>query len=253
VSPPSSPERRDETLELLREYARTRDVELRNRVVLLHQGIAHRLAARLGEQYGCTREDLAQVAVIGLIAAVERFDTDAGTTFLTFAVPTITGLLKHYLRDHTWLIKVPRRQREQANRVRRLASRLEVRLGRSPTVSELAEAAGIAEERVLELMEIGRLHQPDSLDRLRRPDETGEGGTVGETLGYAEGGFREVEAHDAVRRALGHLKERERRILLARYQEGKPQAEVALEMGISQMHVSRLERAALRRLREILE
>jgi RNA polymerase sigma-B factor len=237
---------------LLREYATSRDLELRNRIVEHHEGLVRYLAGRFAPRGATSMEDLVQVAYMGLIAAIERYDPNGGATFVTFAMPTIVGIIKHYLRDQTWSVKAPRRLRELAGKVRRLRGTVEQQLGREPTVAELAEAAGVTEERLLEAMEVDRLYLPASLDACMPDDQHDNGPLASEWMGEADPQYAAVEDREMVRTALKVLSAREQEIIRQRFFGEASQVEVARSLGISQMHVSRLERRALMRLRAVL-
>lgn len=240
------------TQQLFEEYARTRDVELRNKLVLMHDRLARSIAARFGKSGGNSEEDLRQVAFLGVIAAVERFDPTTGVSFLTFAAATIVGVIKHYLRDHGWLVKAPRRLREFGMSLRKVRARLELELGRAPTIPELAEAAGVDEERILMAMDVERSYHPTSLDVHLRDDVGEDTGSHFDALGDLDSRYVEIEERETVMRMLEHLDAREREIIYQRFYGEASQAEVAAQLAISQMHVSRLERRALQRLKVLL-
>lgn len=237
---------------LLREYTRTRDVEIRNQLVLRYSRLVHYLASRFSSNGVTGRDDLIQVGYMGLISAIERYDPEAGGGFTTFAMVTIRGVIQHYLRDHTWGLKAPRRLRELATRLRRLRDELEQSLGRPPSIDEMAEAACVTRERLLEAMEVDQLYQPTSLDAYRNEDSGDGKVALRDSVGGDDPGYDGIEERELVRWALGTLDERERSILFQRFFHEASQAEVAGSLGISQMHVSRLERKALSRLRALL-
>lgn len=238
---------------LFREYSRTRDTALRNRIALSHQPLVHYFAQRFASSAACTHEDLAQVGFMGLLSAVERFDPGMGINFVTYASPTIIGTIKRYLRDHTWALKVPRRMRELGVSLRRTRENLEARLGRSPTVSEIAAEAELPEEKVVEAMELERVYVPASLD-APRPDERFDDGALSwDAIGHTDPHLEAIDERETLREAIGQLEEREQIIIRGRFFKNASQSQVASELGISQMHVSRLERQALKRLREMLK
>lgn len=243
---------RESAQHLFEEYARTRDLELRNRLVLMHDRLARNIASRFGKSGGNSEEDLRQIAYMGVIAAVERFDPAAGVSFLTFAAATIVGVIKHYLRDHGWLIKAPRRLREFGMSLRKVRVRLELELGRAPTIPELAEAAGVDEERVLLAMDVERNYHPTSLDMHLRDDAGEDTGSHFDALGGLDPEYAAIDERESVQRMLALLDAREREIILQRFYGEASQAEVAAQLDISQMHVSRLERRALQRLKILL-
>jgi RNA polymerase sigma-B factor len=237
---------------LLREYARTRDLEIRDRLVSQHERMVRYLAGRFGSGAGTSLDDLVQVGYIGLIAAIDRFDPDKGVSFVTFAVPTILGEIKRYFRDQTWGLKAPRRLRELGLSLRKLREQMEQRLGRPPTIHEMAEAAGVTEERLLQAMDLDRIYQPASLDAHLQDENSDDKSSFWDAIGRTDPGLTAIEEREMVRRALDRLDQRQRSIIYYRFFEEVSQAEVARRLGISQMHVSRLERQALQRLKAIL-
>jgi RNA polymerase sigma-B factor len=244
----SQPERADR--ELLRAYHERGDLVARERLIEDYLPLARALARRYtgrGEQY----DDLAQIATVGLIKAVDRFDLDHGAELTTYAVATIMGELKRHFRDAVWALHVPRRLKELNRTVSRLLEELTASLGRSPTVSELAQAAGIDEEEVIDALETGRAFRLRSLSAPVGTDDS-ELHPL-ETLGEEEPGFEVSEQRTILSAGLQALDERERRIIHLRFYQGLTQSQIAVELGISQMHVSRLIRAALEKLREEIE
>jgi RNA polymerase sigma-B factor len=237
---------------LLREYARTRDLRIRDRLVANHERMVRYLAGRFGSGAGTSLEDLVQVGYIGLIAAIERFDPDKGVSFVTFAVPTILGEIKRYFRDQTWGLKAPRRLRELGLSLRKLREQLEQKLGRPPTVTEMAEAAGVTEERLLQAMDLDRIYQPASLDAHLQDDGGEDKSSFWDAIGRSDPEIGAIEERETLRRALECLDQRQRSIIYYRFFEEASQADVARRLGISQMHVSRLERQALKRLKALL-
>jgi RNA polymerase sigma-B factor len=242
----------DDAQALLREYARTRDIEVRNRLVILHERMVRYLASRFGSGAGTSLDDLVQVGYVGLIAAIDRFDPDKGVSFVTFAVPTILGEIKRYFRDQTWGLKAPRRLRELGLSLRKLREQLEQSLGRPPTVTEMAKAAGVTEERLLQAMDLDRIYQPASLDAHLQDENGDDKSSFWEAIGRPDPELTAIEEREMVRHALERLDQRQRLIIYYRFFEDASQAEVAGRLGISQMHVSRLERQALKRLRALL-
>ncbi|MFN3651048.1 MAG: SigB/SigF/SigG family RNA polymerase sigma factor [Armatimonadota bacterium] len=234
---------------LLAQYRRTRDVALRNRLVLQYRRLVWHLAGRFAGGPAAGREDLVQVGFMGLIVALERYEPERSGSFEKFATPTILGVIKHYLRDHTWSLKAPRRLRELSTSLRGIRDRLEQQLGRSPTIAEMAEAAGATEEQILEAMEVDRHYYSASADALRAGGMGEALRSCYEALGEEDPQLDDVERREAVRGMLSTLEERERTILYQRFYEEKSQLQVAQGLGISQMHVSRLERRALQRLK----
>jgi RNA polymerase sigma-B factor len=219
------------------EYRRTRDRDLRNELVQDHMRLAEFLARRFAHR-GEPLDDLRQVALVGLLKAVERFEPGRGLKFSSFATPTITGEIKRHFRDRGWAVRVPRRVQELHLELGRIVTVLSQELGRVPKPSEIAERAGVAEEDVLESMEASSLYRLASLDGSRGDDAGGAAAT--ERLGELDSELDAVENRVAVRGLLAMLPEREQRIVYLRFFEGLTQSEIAERVGISQMHVSRL-------------
>lgn len=258
-TPPAAPRQpvrfadiQDDPQALLREYAKTRDIQIRNRLVLLHERMVRYLASRFGSGAGTSLDDLVQVGYVGLIAAIDRFDPEKGVSFVTFAVPTILGEIKRYFRDQTWGLKAPRRLRELGLSLRKIREQLEQSLGRPPTVTEMATAAGVTEERLLQAMDLDRIYQPASLDAHLQDENGDDKSSFWEAIGRSDPELIAIEEREMVRHALERLDQRQRTIIYFRFFEEASQAEVAGRLGISQMHVSRLERQALKRLRALL-
>ncbi|GAC1334138.1 MAG: hypothetical protein NVSMB17_15400 [Candidatus Dormibacteria bacterium] len=183
--------------------------------------------------------------------AIERFEPDRGLEFSTFATPTILGEIKRYFRDKSWTVRVPRRLQELNLRSRHTGERLQQELGRQPSVQELAAAMEVTPEEVLEAYEASPAQQTVPLDSPLESSD-GDGATLGERLGVDDANLERVEVRDLLDSALEHLTPRERQIMYLRFIEELPQSEVASRLGISQMHVSRLQRAAVEQLRSRL-
>ena len=237
-APPDDPARGNtEVTARFLEYRRTRSRELRNRLVEDHMRLAQFLAQRFAHR-GEPIDDLRQVALVGLLKSVERFEPDRGLQFSTFATPTITGELKRHFRDRGWAVRVPRRIQELHLELDRTVAALSQELGRPPTPSEIARRAGVLEEDVLECMEASSLYRLSSLD-AERPDEDSAPGPASR-LGAEDPELEAVDSRVTATELLSTLPERERRIVYLRFFEGLTQSEIAEEIGISQMHVSRL-------------
>jgi RNA polymerase sigma-B factor len=231
--------------ELFAEYARTRDRVLRDQLVEAHLPLARYLARRFVHR-GEPLDDLVQVALIGLLKAVERFDPWRGLRFSTFATPTILGELKRHFRDKGWAVRVPRRVQELHVRLGRLVGGLNQELGRSPTTAEIAERADATEEEVLEAMEAGALYRLASLDAPAADDD---GADRSERIGDEDPDFDSLDHRLELASLLEVLPSRERSIVYLRFFEGLTQSEIAEQIGISQMHVSRLLTRSLAQLR----
>jgi RNA polymerase sigma-70 factor (sigma-B/F/G subfamily) len=221
---------------------------LRQEVVRAWIPMSKRLARRFRNR-GETLEDLEQVAALGLVKAVARYDPARGTAFESFAVPTIVGEVKRHFRDHMWDLHVPRRIQELRNRVRMTCRELSTELGdRSPTVAQIAEHSGLSEEDVLVGMEALESYSTLSLDaELPTADD---GYALMDTLGSPEPGYDHVLYREAVKPRLRRLPERERRILYLRFFCDMTQSSIAEQLGISQMHVSRLLSRTCRRIHQ---
>lgn len=208
------------------------------------------LARKLALRYSYTDEpveDLVQVASVGLVKAVDRFDPARAHSFASFAVPTIVGELKRHFRDTGWSVHVPRALQERALEVSRAGDRLARDLGRSPNLRELAVALDWPYDRVLEATEVAHSYHSSSLDAPVSRDAD-ESPTLGEALGQEDGGFSLAESRDAISEAWRRLPELERRILVLRFRHDLPQRRIAELIGYSQMHVSRLLHRALGQL-----
>jgi len=243
----AQPERADR--ELLRAYHERGDLAARDQLIEDYLPLARSLARRYsgrGELY----DDLVQIATVGLIKAVDRFDFERGAELTTYAVATIVGELKRHFRDAVWPVHVPRRLKELNRTVSRLLEELTATLGRSPTVSELAAAAGIDQEEVIDALETGRAFRLRSLSAPAAEDSEAH---PLDSLGEEEPGFEVSEERTILSAGLRALDERERRIIHLRFYQGLTQSQIAVELGISQMHVSRLIRAALEKMRDEIE
>ncbi|MFF2651289.1 SigB/SigF/SigG family RNA polymerase sigma factor [Streptomyces sp. NPDC058045] len=222
--------------------------ELRNRLVRMHLPLVEHLARRFRNR-GEPLDDLTQVATIGLIKSVDRFDPERGVEFSTYATPTVVGEIKRHFRDKGWAVRVPRRLQELRLSLTTATAELSQLHGRSPTVHELAEKLGISEEEVLEGLESANAYSTLSLDV---PDTDDESPAVADTLGAEDEALEGVEYRESLKPLLEDLPPREKRILLLRFFGNMTQSQIAQEVGISQMHVSRLLARTLAQLREKL-
>ena len=240
---------REEIRAKFAEYGRTRDRRTRNELIEAHRPLATHLARRYANR-GEPLDDLVQVAFVGMLKAVERFDLERGLEFSTFATATVDGELKRHFRDKTWSIRVPRRFQELHLRLAPTIAELTQRLGRAPLISEIARELGIRDEEVLEAMEVGGAYRSASLDA---PGGEGREGGLAERLGSLDGNFDLTEHRVVIERALEALPEREREVLRLRFFEDLTQTEIAEQVGVSQMHVSRLIARSLTVLRQELK
>jgi len=218
---------------------------LRDALVTGHLPLAKHIARRFAHR-GQPAEDLQQVATLGLINAVDRFDPSRGTGFLSFAIPTVMGEVRRYFRDATWAVRMPRRLKELHQSIVTTSASLYQRLGRAATPSELARALDVSVEEIYEGLEAGNAFTAVSVD-LRPAEQDGQ--SLADTLGYEDPALEHVEAFVALRPLLDRLPARERQILLLRFHGGLTQSEIAQRVGISQMHVSRLLAKTLAQLR----
>ncbi len=213
------------------------------------------LARKLARRYSGAREpfdDLLQVASLGLVKAIDRFDPERGTAFSSFAVPTILGELKRYFRDLGWAVHVPRGAQELALKVEEAQQQLTARTGRPPSVPDLAEFLELSIEDVLDALETAGAHHCVSLDTPRE-DSEGDSGTLADAFGEQDPRFEFVESTVSIAAAAKHLSARERRVLELRFVEDLTQTQIADVIGVSQMQVSRILRRALSQLRDLTE
>jgi RNA polymerase sigma-B factor len=243
---------REATRELFRAYGKSRDPKLRDELVVSHLNLARYLAVRFANR-GEQLEDLIQVGTVGLIKAIDRFDAGRGVEFTTYATPTIIGEIKRYFRDKGWAIRVPRRLQELNLAVNRALETVALELGHAPTVRELAERLGASEEEIIEAQELSQLYNVLSLDsELSSAGDSGTS-TLQDYLGQADPHLRLLEDKANLENAFAVLDRRERIIVYLRFYESMPQAEVAKRLGVSQMHVSRLQQRALEKMRTRLK
>jgi len=234
--------------EWLQAYATSRDPQLRERIVVAYLGLADRLASRYRTSRGTTTEDLTQTARAGLVAAVDRYDPDYGNPFVPYAVACVVGEIKRYLRDTSWRVHVSRPVKERSLRLCKALDELPHTLGRSPTVAELAAHLGISEDEAIEAIEVAHTRSEVSLDQ-----QIGEDGdtSLGDRL-PAAAPREEVEDLLLLPELVDGLPEPEREIVVLRFFHDLDQYDIAARVGCSQMHVSRLLRRALGRLRSQL-
>ncbi|HEU4449714.1 MAG TPA: RNA polymerase sigma factor SigF [Gaiellaceae bacterium] len=234
--------------DLLRRYHERGDLEARERLIEQYLPLVRSLARRYANR-GEQLEDLVQVGCIGLIKAIDRFDVDRGVELTTYATPNVIGEIKRHFRDKGWSVRVPRGLQELNVRLSQLLEQLTIQLERSPTIAELAKAAGVDEEDVLEALESGQAYTTVSLSA---PAGQGEDSDLDplESLGELEHEYEVSEDRAILAPGLRALDERERRIIHLRFWEGLTQSQIAQQVGISQMHVSRLIRRSLEKVRE---
>lgn len=233
---------------LLRRYGEDGSAVVREELVERFMPLARRLAGRYAggaEPY----DDLVQVASVGLVKAIDRFDVERGTAFSTFAVPTILGELKRHFRDRGWSVHVPRDVQERILKVERALAELPSRLGRAPTIADIAERLEVSDEEVLEAMHASQGHHAVSLDASSSFADGEEPAPLGERIGETDLGFDTVEYGAAIQPVLEETSDRDRKILHLRFVDDMTQSEIADRVGVSQMHVSRILRSTLESLR----
>ncbi len=241
---------REHTRMLLREFAAMAlDAPLRSarrdELVRLHMPIVEYVARRFYGR-GEPMSDLVQVGSIGLLNALDRFDPGRGLEFTSYATPTIVGEIKRYFRDKGWMVRVPRRLQEVRSAMGPATADLNQQLGRSPTVAELAKRVGATEDEVVEALESGNAYSPASIEAQTDP---ASGWSLADTLGFDDAGIEQIEYRESLKPLLASLGERERTILVLRFFHNRTQSQIAEEIGLSQMHVSRLLARTLAQLR----
>jgi RNA polymerase sigma-B factor len=241
--PPGSPDR-----ELLRRYHEHGDVTAREQLVERHLPLVRSLARRYAGR-GESIEDIEQVGAIGLIKAIDRYELDREVALTTYATPNVVGEIKRHFRDRGWTIRIPRALQELNVKMSGAVERLTVQLGRSPTIAELATELDATPEQVLEAVEAGSAYSPVSLSASPGTEDDLD---LMEVIGTEDEGYARSEERASLEPALGKLPERERRILRMRFEEGLTQTQIADRVGLSQMHVSRLIRRSLERMRDSL-
>jgi RNA polymerase sigma-B factor len=257
---PPDPDAVIDPIDRFLEYRRTGDQAIRNELVVRYQWVAVRCARRFAGRNE-NMDDLVQVAQLGVLKAVMRFDPDLGNTFSTFAVPTVLGELRRHFRDATWAVHVPRAAKDRSLQLRHVVQTLGQRLGRTPTVADLATELGVSEDRVLEAMEAGNAYRCLSIDGADAGDGTeAQGAGRGAAAAAMAAGAPAVDDSGATsdvrldtERIVGLLPDRWQPIVQMRFYEGLTQAEIGQQVGISQVQVSRILRLALDRMRSIMD
>ena len=226
-----------------------KDIEERNKLVEDHLYMIDILIRKyLGK--GVEYDDLYQAGALALINAADRFDPEKGFEFRTFATPTILGEIKKYFRDKEWSLSVPRRQKELVVKLRDAEDSILKAKGRPATVEELAEATGYTEEQVIQAMESSKAYGAFSLESAADTDD--EGSAIEKFVGFTEKGFERVEMAEIISRVLENMSDTNRYIFRQRFLENRPQAEIAKELGVSQMTISRAEKNIVKKFKEEL-
>ena len=238
--------------ELVMAHRQASDEAAREALILRYSGLARAIARRFSRR-GLPYDDIVQSGYLGLIQAVDRYEPSRGVPLQAYAARTIEGEIMHLFRDRGWAVRVPRSLQELSRSIAVVSEQLGHRLGRKPTVAELAEASGHSEAEVDEALVAQRAYVAEPLNEPGGGTERDEDVRPVPALMVDEAGFGDVRDRDEVSSALRHLPPREREIVRLRFVSDMTQSEIAAEMGISQMHVSRLLRAALATLREVME
>lgn len=233
-------------------YQDTQDEFAQKELVLHYQKLVESLAYRYSKGQS-HHEDLVQVGMVGLLGAINRFDVTFERKFEAFLVPTVIGEIKRYLRDKTWSVHVPRRIKEIGPKIKRATDELTNELGRSPKIIEIAQRIEATEEEVLEAMEMGQSYNALSVDHSIEADKDGSTVTLLDVMGNTEEGYDLTEKRMILEKVLPILSDREREIIQCTFLDGLSQKETGEKIGLSQMHVSRLQRTAIKKLREAVQ
>lgn len=234
--------------ELFNKYAATKDIKIRNELINRHLYIAEILSKKFLNK-GIEYEDIFQVASLGLIYAIERFDVGRGFEFSSFATPTIIGEIKKYFRDKGWSIRVPRGIQELSKKINMAKNTLQQTLQRVPTVKDIAEYLNCTEEEIIEAMEASQVYTSRSLDLIYDNDGENRDIQLLDIIGEIDKRFDEIENKDFLKRAMKRLNEVEKRVLEDRFFKGKTQMKVAKELQVSQMTISRMEKRIIEKFR----
>ncbi|MFF2753919.1 RNA polymerase sigma factor SigB [Psychrobacillus sp. NPDC058041] len=242
---------KEQILEWIEEYQQTESDEAQTKLVLNYKRLVESIARKYsnGKSH---HEDIVQVGMLGLLGAIRRYDPTIGKSFEAFAIPTIIGEIKRFLRDKTWAVHVPRRIKELGPRIRAAVETLTVEYQRSPLVQEIADFLGEEVENVLEAMEMSKSYQALSMDHSLDSDSDGGTITLFDVIGRADGEFEKTDQRLLVSNALSILSDREKEIIQLTYMEQLSQKETGERLGISQMHVSRIQRKAIKKLQEAI-
>lgn len=228
------------------------DEAIQEKIVLTYQKLVESIARKYSKN-SSIHEDLSQVGMIGLLAAVKRYDPTFARSFESFAIPTIIGEIKRYMRDKTWSVHVPRRIKELGPKIKKAIDELTTEGQKSPTVKEIAIHLDVSEEEILETMEMGRSYKALSVDRKVEADSEGGTVTILDLIGNQEDGYENVDLKMLLEKVLPVLTEREQAIVNCTYFDNMSQKETGELLGISQMHVSRLLRKSLLKLKDAIQ
>lgn len=240
---------KEERRDLFDLYAETKDQEIRDILIEEHLYIAEILAKKYTNR-GIEYDDIFQVASLGLIYAVDRFDPSKGFEFSSFATPTIIGEIKKHFRDKGWTIRVPRRVQEMSKKINNAKTSLAQKYQRTPTIQDLADHLETTPEEILEVMEASKVYSPQSLDLTYEGNGDDREVNLSDLIGEDEAYFSKIEVTDFIERSMEKLNEVERTILIERYYHKRTQVSIAEYLGISQMTVSRMEKKILEKMKK---
>lgn len=252
MSKSNKKERKEAIQEKFEEYYKTRDIKLRDELIEEHMYIVDILSNKYVGK-GIEKDDLYQVASLGLIYAVERYDPTKGYAFSSFATPTIMGELKRYFRDKGWVIRVPRRIQNLYKKINTAKKILPQELQRTPTIRDIADYLGEDEETILETMEASKVYTPQSLDMKYQVQKGENAIDLSDMIGEDDKNFDSIELKDLIDKSKERLNDLEKEILELRYYEGRTQVDIANTLDISQMTVSRIEKKILQKFSIELE
>lgn len=238
------------TAELFREYAINPSIELRNQIVEENLYMVDILIRKyLGK--GVEYDDLYQVGALALVSAVERFDISKGFEFKSFATPTILGEIKKYFRDKQWSLKVPRRMKEISTKVQEVKDQLTTKLGRAPNLDEISQATGFTHEQIMQAMESAKAYGTFSLDSANNNlGDEGDENLLEKYVGFEEIGYERIEINEIIKSVLEQLNDNHRYVFKERFIFNKSQADIAKALGVSQMTVSRAEKAIIEKFKK---
>jgi RNA polymerase sigma-B factor len=229
-------------------YSENRDIEIRNQIFDKYKYMAEIISRKYSNR-GIEYDDIYQIACMGLIFAIERFDISKGFEFTSFATPTILGEIKKYFRDKGWAIKVPRKIQEISRKVNEYSNILSNQLHRAPTIKEIAEYANSTEEEVLEAFEAGKMFNSQSLDEKFDMNSDDSDLSLMDVVGAEDQYFTRIENKDFINKSMDKLNDLEKDIIMKRFYHNKTQSDIAKDLNISQMTVSRIEKKSLEKLR----
>lgn len=242
---------KSEVSKWIKDYQSHKDEEAQNQLVMHYKNLVDSIARKYSKGKS-NHEDIFQVGIIGLLGAIRRYDESFGRSFEAFAIPTIIGEIKRFLRDKTWSVHVPRRIKELGPKIKTTVEELTSQLQRSPKIEEIADHLEVTEEEILEAMEMGKSYQALSVDHSIEADADGSTVTLLDIIGNLDEGYERVNQKLVLEKVLHVLTEREKKIIQYTYLDNLSQKEAGDKLDISQMHVSRLQRRAIKKLQEAI-